>query len=68
MHDLGENGSLVKIKEDIFVQVGPRGESNQGNITTGNGTVLIDNYVRYYAPLMASLRTLIQSFIRFVVK
>ncbi|MDH3443272.1 MAG: MBL fold metallo-hydrolase [Deltaproteobacteria bacterium] len=67
MHEAGEKGGLVRIAEDIHVQVGPRGESNQGIITTDAGAVLIDNYVRYYTPLMESLGKLRQSFIRFVV-
>lgn len=62
-----EKGGLVRIGDDIYVQVGPRGESNQGIIITRQGIVLVDNYVRYYNPLLESLRKLGQNSIRFVV-
>jgi len=67
MAEISETGGLVRIDDGIHVQVGPRGESNQGIIVTGQGTMLIDNYVRYYAPLMASLAKLGRDSVQWVI-
>ncbi len=67
MQQSGDKGDLVHIDENIFVQMGPRGESNQGIIATDAGAVVIDNYIRYYAPLSKSLEKLGQNSVRFVI-
>lgn len=67
MADITETGGLVRIDDGIHVQVGPRGESNQGIILTGQGAVLIDNYVKYYTPLVESLEKLGGNPVRWVV-
>jgi glyoxylase-like metal-dependent hydrolase (beta-lactamase superfamily II) len=67
MNQFDDQGGLIRIGEGIYAQVGPRGESNQGIIRTSEGTILIDNYVRYYAPLTESLREHGKGSVRLVV-
>ena len=50
-----EIGGLVALGDDAYCQVGPRGEGNQGILVTSEGSVLIDGYIRNYAPLMESI-------------
>jgi len=63
-----ENGGLVNLGADIYAQVGPEGEGNQGILVTGEGSVLVDGYVRNYTPLMESVNEITKpSPVRFVV-
>lgn len=63
-----EIGGLVDLGDDAYCQVGPRGEGNQGILVTSEGSVLIDGYIRNYAPLMESINEVTSpSAIRYVV-
>jgi cyclase len=63
-----EIGGLVALGDDAYCQVGPRGEGNQGILVTSEGSVLIDGYIRNYAPLMDSLNEVTKSSpVRYVV-
>lgn len=50
-----EIGGLVRVGEDAYCQVGPRGEGNQGIFVTPEGSVLIDGFIKNFKPLMDSL-------------
>lgn len=63
-----EVGGLVALGDDAYCQVGPRGEGNQGILVTSEGSVLIDGYIRNYAPLMESINDVTKSSaVRYVV-
>jgi hypothetical protein len=36
---------LIQIQDNVFAQVGPEGESNQGIVVTKEGSILVDNYI-----------------------
>lgn len=54
-------GGLVKVGEDAYCQVSPRGEGNQGLFVTGEGSVLIDGYIKFMNPLMESIQSVSKS-------
>jgi len=58
---------LEEIEDGVCVHVGPDGESNRSIVATRDGTVLIDNYIRYQTSLEACLDRLAASDVRFVV-
>ncbi len=63
-----EVGGLVKVGEDAFCQVSPRGEGNQGIFVTPEGSVLIDGFIKHCNSFMASLNALSRSSpVRYVV-
>lgn len=51
-------GGLVKVGEDAYCQVSPRGEGNQGLLVTSEGSVLIDGYIKFVDPFMDTVRDL----------
>lgn len=48
-------GGVSEVADGIFVYVGPDGDSNNGIVLTGEGTISIDSYVRQYSGLMRAL-------------
>ena len=61
-------GGLVKVAEDTYCQVSPRGEGNQGIFLTQEGSVLIDGFIKHCNAFMASLDSLNKaSPVRYVV-
>ena len=60
-------GRLQEIEEGIHTHVGPDGESNRSIVVTREGSILIDNYIRYQEPLSACLEEVGGSSVRFVV-
>ena len=61
-------GGLVKVGEDAYCQVSPRGEGNQGIFVTPEGSVLIDGFIKHCNAFMTSLNSLNRSSpVRYVV-
>lgn len=59
--------TLQEIDHGVYTHVGPDGESNRSVVVTGEGSILIDNYIRYQESLTACLEQVGGSAIRFVV-
>lgn len=63
-----EVGGLVRVGDDAYCQVSPRGEGNQGIFVTSEGSVLIDGFIKHCNAFMASLNSLSKaSPVRYVV-
>jgi glyoxylase-like metal-dependent hydrolase (beta-lactamase superfamily II) len=52
--DFGKGG-VADVGDGVFVYVGPEGDSNNGIVLTGEGTISIDSYVKQYAGLAGAL-------------
>jgi cyclase len=48
-------GGVAGVADGVFVYVGPEGDSNNGIVLTGEGTISIDSFVRHYAGLTRAL-------------
>jgi len=59
--------SLQEIEHGVYAHVGPDGESNRSIVVTREGSILIDNYIRYQPSLAACLEQVGGSDVRFVV-
>ena len=70
-HSSGEGemaeGTLQRIEENVFAHVGPEGESNQGLVVTREGSILVDNYIRYFQSLSKFVRRVSGTPVRFVI-
>jgi len=48
-------GGVSDVADGVFVYVGPEGDSNNGFVLTGEGTISIDSYISQYAGLTRAL-------------
>ena len=48
-------GGVADVADGVFVYVGPEGDSNNGIVLTGEGTISIDSFVRNYAGLTRAI-------------
>lgn len=60
-------GGLTQVADGVFVYVGPKGDSNNGIVATGEGTLSIDSYVRHHAGLTQALARVSTRPVRFAV-
>jgi glyoxylase-like metal-dependent hydrolase (beta-lactamase superfamily II) len=59
--------SLQEIENGVYTHVGPDGESNRSIVATREGSILIDNYIRYQESLSECLEQVGGSAVRFVI-
>lgn len=62
-----EKGGVADVGDGVFVYVGPDGDSNNGIVLTGEGTISIDSFVRNYAGLTAALERVSDRPVRFAI-
>jgi cyclase len=60
-------GGVADVADGVFVYVGPGGDSNNGIVLTGEGTISIDSFVRHYAGLTAALERVSDRPVRFAI-
>jgi cyclase len=60
-------GGVVDVGDGVFVYVGPDGDSNNGIVLTGEGTISIDSFVRNYSGLTAALERASDRPVRFAI-
>lgn len=60
-------GGVADVGDGVFVYVGPQGDSNNGIVLTGEGTISIDSFVRNYAGLMQALGRVSDRPVRFAI-
>ena len=60
-------GGVADVGDGVFVYVGPDGDSNNGIVLTGEGTISIDSFVRHYAGLTAALECVSDRPVRFAI-
>ena len=60
-------GGVVDVGDGVFVYVGPDGDSNNGIVLTGEGTISIDSFVRNYSGLTAALERVSDRPVRFAI-
>ncbi|MEX2450218.1 MAG: MBL fold metallo-hydrolase [Rhodospirillales bacterium] len=51
-----ENGGLETVAEGVHVYVGPKGDSNNGIVTTDDGTISIDSHIKTYDAYMTAYK------------
>jgi cyclase len=61
------HGGVSGIADGVFVYVGPEGDSNNGIVLTGEGTISIDSFIRNYAGLTAALAQVSERPVRFAI-
>ena len=64
--DFGKGG-IADVGDGVFVYVGPEGDSNNGIVLTGEGTISIDSYVKQYAGLVGALKKVSDHAVRLAI-
>jgi cyclase len=60
-------GGLTQVADGVHVYVGPEGDSNNGIVVTGEGTISIDSFVKNYAGLTQALEQLGNGRVRYAI-
>lgn len=60
-------GGLTQVADGVHVYIGPDGDSNNGILLTGEGTISIDSFVKNYAGLTQALERLGDGRVRYAI-
>jgi cyclase len=60
-------GGVADVADGVFVYLGPKGDSNNGIVLTGEGTISIDSYVKQYVGLMRAFEQVSDRPVRFAI-